>query len=151
MVTPGLNWSETVTYMASRLDSPTSVADLQQLVAASPRVKAIGSRHSFNDSADTDGVQISVAGLPPTLSVEQVGSGPRTVTCAAGLTHSQVAEHLHGVGAAFANLASLPHISVGGAIQTGTHGSGLRIRAVCVGRRRRAGRCRRPAPQPNPW
>ncbi len=130
MTTPRLNWSETVTYTAADLGSPTSVADVQRLVADSAQVKAIGSRHSFNDSADTGGMQVSVAGLPPTIVVEQVGSGPRTVTCAAGLTHSQVAQHLHGEGLAFANLASLPHISVGGAIQTGTHGSGLRNAAL---------------------
>ncbi len=125
VTTSKLNWSETVTYTSARLDSPTSVAEVQELVASSDRVKAIGSRHSFNDAADTDGVQVSVAALPPTMVVDQAGETPRTVTCASGLTHAQVSEHLHGVGAALANLASLPHISVGGAIQTGTHGSGL--------------------------
>ena len=119
------NWSETVEFTAAQFASPTTVGDLQRLVADSARVKALGSRHSFNDSADTAGVQVSVAALPPDMLVEQRGQGPRTVRCAAGLTHAQVSEHLHGRGSAFANLASLPHISVGGAIQTGTHGSGL--------------------------
>ncbi len=39
---------------------------------------------------------------------------------------ASVAEQLHEQGWALANLASLPHISVAGAVATGTHGSGDR-------------------------
>jgi xylitol oxidase len=42
----------------------------------------------------------------------------------AALTYSQLADRLREEGLALRNLASLPHISVGGAIATGTHGSG---------------------------
>jgi xylitol oxidase len=38
-----------------------------------------------------------------------------------------LAEYLHKKGWALRNLASLPHISVAGAISTGTHGSGIKI------------------------
>jgi xylitol oxidase len=40
------------------------------------------------------------------------------------MRYAQVAERLHADGFALANLASLPHISVAGAVATGTHGSG---------------------------
>jgi xylitol oxidase len=40
------------------------------------------------------------------------------------MRYGELAEHLHRSGWALANLASLPHISVAGAVATGTHGSG---------------------------
>ena len=43
------------------------------------------------------------------------------------MTYGRLAPMLHERGLALHNLASLPHISVGGAIATGTHGSGDRL------------------------
>ncbi len=117
------NWAGNVTYRASALERPTSVAALQQLVAATPRLTALGSTHSFNEIADTDAVQVTLAGLPPVLDVD---TDRRVVRVAAGMTHAQVAAGLEARGWALANLASLPHISVAGAVATGTHGSGVR-------------------------
>ncbi|WP_175416010.1 FAD-binding protein [Curtobacterium sp. SGAir0471] len=117
------NWAGNVTYRASRLERPTSVAALQQLVAATPRLTALGSTHSFNEIADTDAVQVTLAGLPPLLEID---ADRRVVRVAAGMTHAQVAAGLEARGWALANLASLPHISVAGAVATGTHGSGVR-------------------------
>lgn len=117
------NWAGNVTYRASALARPTSVADLQQLVAATPRLTALGSTHSFNEIADTDAVQVTVADLPPVLDVD---TDRRVVRVAACMTHSQVAAGLEARGWALANLASLPHISTAGAVATGTHGSGVR-------------------------
>ncbi|MFJ3029235.1 D-arabinono-1,4-lactone oxidase [Curtobacterium sp. NPDC087080] len=117
------NWAGNVTYRASALERPTSVAALQQLVAATPRLTALGSTHSFNDIADTDAVQVTLAGLPPVLEID---ADRRVVRVAAGMTHAQVGAGLEARGWALANLASLPHISVAGAVATGTHGSGVR-------------------------
>ncbi len=117
------NWAGNVTYRASALERPTSVAALQQLVAATQRLTALGSTHSFNEIADTDAVQVTLAGLPPVLDVD---TDRRVVRVAAGMTHAQVAAGLEARGWALANLASLPHISVAGAVATGTHGSGVR-------------------------
>jgi xylitol oxidase len=41
-----------------------------------------------------------------------------------GIRYGDLAPVLHERGLALANLASLPHISVAGAVATGTHGSG---------------------------
>jgi xylitol oxidase len=46
------------------------------------------------------------------------------VTVGAGLRYGQVVDVLSGAGLALHNLASLPHISVAGAVATATHGSG---------------------------
>ncbi|WGL52526.1 D-arabinono-1,4-lactone oxidase [Nocardioides sp. BP30] len=115
------NWAGSHVYEASDLVTPTSVAEVQELVAVSPRIRALGSRHSFTDLADTPGLQVSLAGLPST--VEVVGDAVRVP---AGLRYGDLATELAPRGLALANLASLPHISVAGAVATGTHGSGRR-------------------------
>ncbi|WP_305791135.1 D-arabinono-1,4-lactone oxidase [Curtobacterium sp. B18] len=117
------NWAGNVTYRASGLARPTSVAAVQELVSRTPRLTALGSRHSFNTIADTDALQVSLADLPPVLDID---TDRRVVRVAAGMIHSQVAAGLEARGWALANLASLPHISTAGAVATGTHGSGVR-------------------------
>ncbi len=115
------NWAGNVTYRADRHHTPTSVEELQELVATSRRLRPLGTGHSFNALADTDGDQVSVAGLPVTIDIDASG---RTATVAAGLRYGEVTGRLHEQGWALHNLGSLPHISVAGAVATGTHGSG---------------------------
>lgn len=55
------NWAGNVAYSADRVCFPTSIAELQGLIAQSRRVRALGSRHSFNHIADTPGVLVSLA------------------------------------------------------------------------------------------
>lgn len=117
------NWAGNVTYRASGLARPTSLDEVQRLVATTPRLTALGSRHSFNTIADSDALQVSLADLPPVLDID---ASSRVVRVAAGMIHSQVAAGLEARGWALANLASLPHISTAGAVATGTHGSGVR-------------------------
>ena len=117
------NWAGNVSFTAARVHRPRSVAELREIVASSTKVRALGTRHSFNRVADTPGDLVSVAELPPMIDID-----PATGTAAvsAGLRYSEVAEQLHRAGFALPNLASLPHISVAGACATGTHGSGDR-------------------------
>ena len=121
------NWSETIRYSASRQVRPTSLEALRDVVGGSRHVKALGSRHSFNHIADTVGVQVALDEMPRYVDIS-VDRG--LVTCNAGLTHSELSLELEKHGLALPNLASLPHISVAGAIQTGTHGSGSRNAAL---------------------
>jgi xylitol oxidase len=115
------NWAGNYTYGASRVVSPTTVEALQELVASSPRLKVMGSRHSFNGVADTDGPHIS---LEDFAGVE-LDEATRTVHVGGGVRYGGLAAWLDRQGYALHNLASLPHISVAGACATGTHGSGL--------------------------
>jgi xylitol oxidase len=91
------------------------------LVAQAGRIRVLGTGHSFNDLADSPGAQVSLAGLPPEVSVD---SAARVARVAAGLSYAEVAPRLDAHGFALPNLASLPHISVAGATATATHGSG---------------------------
>ena len=87
------------------------------------RVHALGTRHSFTDLPDTDGTLIDVSGLTSRFDLDE---DARTVTVSAGTRYGIVAKALDERGWALHNLGSLPHISVGGATATGTHGSGDR-------------------------
>ena len=114
------NWAGNYTYRARKLHRPTSLEQLQEIVARADRVRVLGSRHSFNDIADSSQL-ISLAAMPAEVSVDR---GTNTVSFAAGLTYGALATALDAHGLALHNLASLPHISVAGAVATGTHGSG---------------------------
>ncbi|MFT4135641.1 FAD-binding protein [Microbacterium sp.] len=122
------NWAGSHTYRAARIVRPGSVAELQELLASSSGpVHALGTRHSFTDLPDTEGTLIDVTGLPPELALDEQA---RTVTVAAGVRYGELALWLQERGWALHNLGSLPHINVGGATATGTHGSGDRNRVL---------------------
>ncbi|WP_243695435.1 D-arabinono-1,4-lactone oxidase [Agromyces protaetiae] len=108
-------------YRAARIVRPTSVAELQAVLAEGGPVRVLGTRHTFNDLADTDGVLIETSGLPV---VVDAGSAPGAVRISGSPRYGDLAPLLQAKGLALANLASLPHISVAGATATGTHGSG---------------------------
>ncbi|MGN6428946.1 MAG: FAD-binding protein [Leifsonia sp.] len=118
-----LNWAGNYEYRAARIAAPGSVDELRELVASSRSVRALGSRHSFNDLADSDDLLISTAGLPAAIRIDEAAS---TVTVGGGIRYGDLARELQAAGWALHNLASLPHISVAGAIATATHGSGDR-------------------------
>ena len=59
--------------------------------------------------------------------------GDETVTVEAGIRYGDLSSALESHGLALPNLASLPHVSVGGAIATGTHGSGARNQSLSAG------------------
>lgn len=114
-------WAGNLAYHHHCLYRPTTVEELSDLVAASDGIRALGTRHSFNDLADTTGDLVQLHGLPPQCDIDEQ---TRTVTVSAGARYGTIAEELHRRGWALNNLASLPHISIGGATATGTHGSG---------------------------
>jgi alditol oxidase len=114
------NWAGNYRYQAGKLHRPSSVEQLQEVVAGAPRVRVLGSRHSFTDIADAAEL-VSLEGLPADVAVDREAG---TVSVSAGLRYGELAEALQCEGMALANLASLPHISVAGAVATATHGSG---------------------------
>jgi len=113
------NWAQSYTYRASSIEQPTTVEAVQQLVADSPKIRALGTRHSFTGLADSSGVLVNLGAL----DVEPVIDGS-VVVVPGGMRYGELAAWLQERGWALHNLASLPHISVAGAVATGTHGSG---------------------------
>lgn len=118
---PERNWSGTYTYRAQKLHRPRTIEQVQQLVSRAASVHVLGSRHSFNDIADAEEL-ISLADLPADVRVEHEA---RTVSLGGGITYGELSKILNDEGMALHTLASLPHISVAGAIATAAHGSGV--------------------------
>jgi xylitol oxidase len=117
------NWAGNIVFAAQRVHRPTSVAELQEVVARADRARVLGSGHSFNRMADTTGDLISLSALP---RVVEIGADRRTIRVDGGIRYGDLVAHLDAAGLALHNLASLPHISVAGAVATATHGSGER-------------------------
>ncbi|MGD1052012.1 MAG: FAD-binding protein, partial [Solirubrobacteraceae bacterium] len=117
-----LNWAGNVVYGAGRVQRPASVEELAALIAAAPRIRVLGSRHSFNTIADSEQL-VSLRALPATIELDRERG---TVACPGAMTYGELAPALAAAGVALANLGSLPHISVAGSIATATHGSGDR-------------------------
>ncbi|WP_166980502.1 FAD-binding protein [Paramicrobacterium fandaimingii] len=125
----GTNWAGNLAYGAQRIVAPASIAEVQVVLADATQVRAVGSRHSFNTIADTTGVLLATSRLD---SAPVVDEAARTVTVGAGMRYGELGAELQRAGWALSNLASLPHISVAGAIATGTHGSGNRVPSLAA-------------------
>jgi xylitol oxidase len=117
------NWAGNITFRAAEFRRPPTIEDVQRLVTTSPRVRVLGTGHSFSAVADTTGLLLSLAGLPPVVEVDTARAQARV---AAGLRYGDIVRPVHEAGLALPNLGSLPHLSVAGAVATGTHGSGVR-------------------------
>jgi xylitol oxidase len=115
------NWAGNYTYRAQQLHRPTTLEQVQQIVANAASVHVLGSRHSFNDIADSTEL-LSLENLPADVVVDHEA---HTVSLSGGVKYGHLVKTLHDEGVALHTLASLPHISVAGAVATATHGSGV--------------------------
>jgi xylitol oxidase len=113
------NWAGTYSY-TGRIERPSTLEDAQQVVADAARLRPLGTRHSFNEIADGE-VLLDLTGLSGEPVLDEAA---RTVTVPGGTRYARVATWLEERGWALHNMGSLPHISVAGAVSTGTHGSG---------------------------
>ena len=117
------NWAKNYTYQAEEVRYPQDIINLSKLLKSRSKVKALGTQHCFNDIADTSGMQLSTKNLNSIIELNHEFS---YVIVEAGIKYGDLGVELHSNGWALHNLASLPHISVGGSFATATHGSGVR-------------------------
>ncbi|HWE86958.1 MAG TPA: FAD-binding protein [Terracidiphilus sp.] len=118
---PRQNWAGNLTYSTNHLFTPATVDEVRAVVKRCDHLRALGSRHSFSAIADSRYNQVSLEHLN-SIDIDEKS---RTVAVGAGTKYGQLAPVIDARGYALHNLASLPHISVAGAISTATHGSGL--------------------------
>jgi xylitol oxidase len=116
----GTNWAGNYSYRARAIHHPRTVAELQELVAGARCLRALGSRHSFTGIGDADAL-VSLDRLPGEIEVDRAA---QTVSVPGYKTYAELAAALNPEGLALDAMASLPHISVAGAVATATHGSG---------------------------
>jgi xylitol oxidase len=120
---PLKNWAGNITYSTSNVHYPKTVEEVQEIVKKSDKIKALGSKHSFNRIADSKENQISLKEMNKVVSLDKTA---HTITLEGGARYGEFAAYLHENGYALPNLASLPHITVVGACATATHGSGVK-------------------------
>lgn len=115
------NWAGNIAFRAATVSRPKSVAELQDAVRKANKVRVLGSGHSFNRIADTDDTIVSLSQLERLIHID---AATNTVTIDGGATYADIAPALHRAGYALRNVASLPNITIAGAVVTATHGSG---------------------------
>ncbi|WP_375001166.1 FAD-binding protein [Aeromicrobium sp. CTD01-1L150] len=117
---PRGNWSGTVEYGFRDASRPTTTDEVRRVVTAHDHLRVVGTGHTFNAVTDGDHALL----MDRFTDVEPTPDGT-SVWVGGGATYADVALALRPHGLALRNLASLPHISVAGAVATATHGSGL--------------------------
>lgn len=117
------NWAGNFTYNALEYLYPESVEQVQEIVVRNSKLRVLGSRHSFNGIADSHASMISLQKMNRVLALDKVNN---RVKVEGGIRYGELGEYLYQEGYALHNLASLPHITIAGAIATATHGSGDR-------------------------
>ncbi|HEX8037696.1 MAG TPA: FAD-binding protein [Chryseosolibacter sp.] len=117
------NWSGNLQYSTDRIHYPATAEEVQRIVRESSSLRALGSQHSFNTIADSKENLVSSRRLNKIIALDK---SAHTVTVEGGIKYGELVQYLHENGYALHNLASLPHISVAGAIATATHGSGVK-------------------------
>lgn len=96
-------------------------------VAAGRRISIAGSGHSFTEAAMTDGTMVDVGALSGVIDADP-SSG--LVRVGAGTVLADLNEDLHRLGLAMENLGDIDRQTIAGAISTGTHGTGAKLRNI---------------------
>lgn len=108
-------------------DRDRLVEEVAAAAAAGRTVSVVGSGHSFTGTALTDGTMIDPRALGGVIDADP-SSG--LVKVGAGTVLAELNEALHGLGLAMENLGDIDHQTIAGAISTGTHGTGAKLRNI---------------------
>ncbi len=117
------NWAGNYTYSTDRVYEARSVEEVCDYVRQHDRLKVLGTRHCFNNIADSHHNFLSIA---PMNKIVELDAAAGTVTVEGAMRYGDLCPWLEERGFALHNLASLPHISIAGACATATHGSGIK-------------------------
>lgn len=119
------NWSGGVTSTPATLATPATEAELSALLKQASddgrSIRVVGTGHSFTPLCATDDLLISLDGLQGLISASP---NDRIATFWAGTKLHAVGDPLWAHGLALANMGDIDRQSLGGAIGTGTHGTG---------------------------
>jgi L-gulono-1,4-lactone dehydrogenase len=122
------NWAREQFGAPSEIVRPTTEAQLVEVVARAAqrgeRVRAVGTGHSFNDCAVTDGVLIDMTGLQRVIGAD-TKSG--LVTIEGGAKLHTLGPQLAERGLGLENQGDIDAQSITGATATATHGTGARF------------------------
>jgi L-gulono-1,4-lactone dehydrogenase len=95
--------------------------------AAGRTVSVAGAGHSFTEAALTDGTMVDLGALSGPIEADR-DSG--LVRVGGGTVLTDLNEELHRLGLAMENLGDIDRQTIAGAISTGTHGTGAKLRNI---------------------
>ncbi len=127
------NWAGDQRCRPARILSPTSRDELAQAIAAAAsagqKVKVAGSGHSFTEAALTTGTMVRLERLAGVLDADPASG---LVKVGGGTVLADVNQALAELGLAMENLGDIDRQTIAGAISTGTHGTGARLRNIAA-------------------
>jgi L-gulonolactone oxidase len=110
---------------------PASREELSECIVtaavAGRKISVAASGHSFTETAMTEGTMIDAGQLSGVIDADR-SSG--LVKVGAGTVLADLNEQLHGLGLAMENLGDIDRQTIAGAISTGTHGTGAKLRNI---------------------
>jgi L-gulonolactone oxidase len=95
--------------------------------AAGRQVSVAGSGHSFTEAALSEGTLIEIEALSGTIDADPASG---LVRIGGGTMLAELNETLSRVGLAMENLGDIDRQTIAGAISTGTHGTGAKLRNI---------------------
>jgi FAD/FMN-containing dehydrogenase len=116
------NWSGSVVCAPRQIARPSTEHELASLLRESAgEVRVAGNGHSFTPLCATDGMLVSLTGMS---GVVGTGAEGGSATIMAGTPLHAIGEPLRRAGLALANMGDIDRQALGGAVGTGTHGTG---------------------------
>ncbi len=125
-----VNWAGDQRCRPARIVRPASREELAEAIASAAtgeKVRVAGSGHSFTEAALTDGTLIGLEGLGGVLDADPASG---LVRVGGGTVLADLNEELDRLGLAMENLGDIDRQTIAGAISTGTHGTGARLRNI---------------------
>lgn len=119
------NWAGSVTARPSHIVRPTSIEEVQRVVAGArqgQRIRMAGSGHSFTPIVPSNDILLLPHVFDGGVGVDSTAMIARIP---AGMVLHDVNEHLAAAGVALANMGDITAQTVAGSINTSTHGTGL--------------------------
>ncbi len=126
-----VNWAGDQSCRPAAIARPANRDELAEAIAAAAaagrKVSVAGSGHSFTEAAMTDGTMVRIEALKGVLDADPASG---LVRVGAGTVLADLNEELARLGLAMENLGDIDRQTLAGAISTGTHGTGARLRNI---------------------
>ncbi len=126
-----VNWAGDQSCRPGQIARPRNREELAETIAAASaagqKVRVPGSGHSFTEAALTEGTMVQVEGLSGVLDADPESG---LVRVGGGTVLADLNEELFRLGLAMENLGDIDSQTIAGAISTGTHGTGARLRNI---------------------
>jgi FAD-linked oxidoreductase len=121
------NWSGSVCACPEAIVRPTTLTELQALVAKAARVRVVGAGHSFMPLCETDGLLLCLDDMEGEI---EVGSDGASAWVPAGWPIHRLTRALWVQGLSLANQGDIDRQAIAGALSTGTHGTGATLGSI---------------------